>query len=82
MANVSPRSLESLDDQMAKLDGRQGTQQLQQRGLDIPIVLMSAQPEMRQTANEIQAQAYLAKPFTFTQLWVLTEPLRVAVATA
>ena len=57
-----------LDMRMPELDGWGVARRLQERGLRIPIVVMTAARDARQWAGEIGADAYLAKPFQLDDL--------------
>ena len=52
-----------LDMRMPVLDGWAFAQALADRGLTIPIVVVTAATNARQWAEEIGAAGYLAKPF-------------------
>ncbi len=53
-----------LDMQMPVMDGRAFLRELRARGINLPIVVMTGAPEARQTAREVGASAYAAKPVT------------------
>ena len=58
-----------LDLNMPILDGRGFAREIQRRGLQIPIVLMSAVPDAEDAAKEIGAVAWLDKPFDLDRLF-------------
>lgn len=57
-----------LDMRMPVLDGWGVARELQARGLTIPIIVMTAAQDARRWAEEIAADAYLAKPFDLPAL--------------
>ncbi len=57
-----------LDMRMPVLDGWGVAQELRHRGVDIPIVVMTAARDASHWASEIQANGYLAKPFDIEML--------------
>lgn len=57
-----------LDMRMPTLDGWGFAQQMRDRGLRYPIVVITAAENARLWANEIGADAYLAKPFQLRDL--------------
>lgn len=57
-----------LDMRMPNLDGWGVARELRRRGLEIPIVVMTAARDARHWATEIQASGYLAKPFDIDML--------------
>lgn len=61
-------SLVLLDMRMPVLDGWGFAAELQQRGVDIPIVVMTAARDAQRWSAEIRADAYLAKPFDLGEL--------------
>ncbi len=52
-----------LDMRMPVLDGWGFARTLRDRGIDLPIVVMTAAQDARRWASEIGANGYLAKPF-------------------
>ena len=57
-----------LDMRMPLLDGWGFARALRERGLDLPIVVMTAARDARRWAQEIGARGYLAKPFELGDL--------------
>ena len=57
-----------LDMRMPVMDGWQVAAQLRERGLELPIVVMTAAHDARAWAEEIGADAVLAKPFELDEL--------------
>jgi CheY-like chemotaxis protein len=57
-----------LDMRMPVMDGWTFAEQLQERGIKLPIVVMTAAMDARRWATDIQAQAYLSKPFDILAL--------------
>lgn len=57
-----------LDMRMPVLDGWGFARTLQERGVALPIVVMTAAQDARRWAQEISANAYLAKPFDLLDL--------------
>ncbi len=64
-----------LDMRMPVLDGWGFARSLHERGMQIPIVVMTAAQDAKRWAHEIRAAGYLAKPFELPEL--LTEVERV-----
>ena len=62
-----------LDMRMPVLDGWAFARTLQQRGLALPIVVMTAAQDARRWALEIRADGYLAKPFDLFGLISIVE---------
>ena len=69
-------SLVLLDMRMPVLDGWGFAQQLRARGVTIPVVVMTAAHNARAWAEEIGADAYLAKPFDLIELLTVVERCR------
>jgi CheY-like chemotaxis protein len=67
--NVAP-ALILLDLMMPRMDGYAFADALRQRGLRpaIPIVVVTADGRAEQKAAQIQAEGYLAKPFSMPEL--------------
>ena len=61
-------SLILLDMRMPVMDGWQFARALNQRGIQVPIVVMTAAQDARRWAQEIGAADYLAKPFDLPDL--------------
>jgi two-component system chemotaxis response regulator CheY len=71
-------SLVLLDMRMPVLDGWGFARALRQRGMMMPILVMTAAQSARTWAEEIGAQGYLAKPFDLAELLNAVERLRSA----
>jgi len=69
-------SLVLLDMRMPVLDGWDFATALRQRGIVLPIVVMTAAANASQWAAEIQASDYLAKPFDIGELLQTVERQR------
>ena len=63
-----PPSVLLLDMRMPRMDGWQVAAQLRERGLHVPIIVMTAAQSARAWAEEIGADAFLAKPFEIDEL--------------
>ena len=61
-------SLVLLDMRMPLVDGWQFARELKRLSIDVPIVVMTAAQNARRWAEEIDADAYLAKPFDLDDL--------------
>lgn len=61
-------SLVLLDMRMPVLDGWGFARVLKERGIMLPIVVMTAAQDARRWAQEIGAQGYVAKPFDLSDL--------------
>lgn len=61
-----------LDQNMPVLDGTAVSKTLRERGMQLPILAMSAKGNVRKWAREIGAGGYLAKPFDLSELerWI------------
>lgn len=70
-------SLVLLDMRMPVLDGWSFARELGERGLKLPILVMTAAQSARDWADEIGAEGYLAKPFDLFDLLTAVERLRV-----
>lgn len=57
-----------LDLWMPVLDGEGFTRQLEQQGIQLPILIMTAAPNAAKLAEELGAKGYLAKPFDIEDL--------------
>lgn len=64
-----------LDMRMPVLDGWGFAQAVRERGLTLPIVVMTAAQDARHWADEIGAAGFLAKPFELMDLLVAVERL-------
>lgn len=62
-----------LDMHMPLLDGDAFARTLRARGLDVPIVVMTAGPNARLWADRLSASGHLAKPFAVDQLLAVTD---------
>ncbi len=72
LASIRP-ALILLDMRMPVLDGWGFAQQLRERGVAIPIVVMTATQDARRWAQEIGAGHVLAKPFDLMELIAVVE---------
>lgn len=57
-----------LDMRMPVVDGWEFARMLRERGIALPIIVMTAAQDARRWAQEIGATGYLAKPFDLTDL--------------
>lgn len=57
-----------LDMRMPVMDGWQFAQEVRRRGLDVPIVVMTAAQDAARWAGEIGADGFVAKPFDIDDL--------------
>jgi CheY-like chemotaxis protein len=57
-----------LDMRMPVLDGWGFAEELRRRGRDVPLVVMTAAKDAAQWATEIDARAYIPKPFEMDDL--------------
>jgi urea transport system substrate-binding protein len=64
-----------LDMRMPVLDGWGFARALRDRGVDLPIVVMTAAQDARRWADEIGAAGYLSKPFELVDLLTAVEQL-------
>lgn len=64
-----------LDMRMPVMDGWTFARELKDRGMRLPIVVITAAQNARRWAEEIGADAYLAKPFELTDLLETVERL-------
>jgi two-component system chemotaxis response regulator CheY len=71
---VRPR-LVLLDMRMPVLDGWGFARTLDDRGIELPIIVMTAAQDARRWAQEIGAEGYVAKPFELTDLLAAIEGL-------
>ncbi len=62
-----------LDLHMPFLDGRDFIQALKERDLALPVILMTGDPNAEEVADEIDADAYLAKPFDLDELFAVVQ---------
>src|SRR5258708_4219915 len=63
-----PPDLVLLDMRMPIMDGWKFAAQLTERGISLPIVVMTAAPHAERVAREINAMGWVAKPFTLPEL--------------
>lgn len=71
-----PPSLVILDMRMPILDGWGFARTLDERGMRLPILVVTAAPDASRWAQEINAQGYLAKPFDLMELLAAVEQLQ------
>ena len=64
----SPPRVVLLDMRMPVLSGWDVARELHTRGMELPVVVMTAAQDARQWAREVNAAAYLAKPFDLDEL--------------
>ncbi len=74
---VLPR-LVLLDMRMPVLDGWGFVHALKERGIKLPILVMTAAHDARRWANEVEAEGYLAKPFDLTDLLEAVEKFQAS----
>ena len=65
-----------LDMRMPVMDGWAVARALRERGVDVPIVVMTAAESAKRWADEIGAEAYLAKPFGLDELLAAVDRFR------
>lgn len=58
-----PPAVILLDMKMPRMDGWKFAAELRKRGHDVPVIVMTAAANARQSAEEIRANDHLAKPF-------------------
>ena len=75
VGEVKP-SLVLLDMRMPIMDGWGFARELRQRGIKLPILVMTAAQNARSLAEEIGADGYVAKPFDLDDLLGKVERLR------
>jgi CheY-like chemotaxis protein len=76
MVEQQQPSLILLDMRMPVLDGWGFAKELKARGVQLPILVMTAAQNARMWAEEIGAQGYVAKPFEVPALLDAVEKLR------
>jgi len=64
-----------LDMRMPVLDGWGFVRALRERGLELPLVVMTAAQDARRWAQEVGAPGFLAKPFDLVELLAVVEQL-------
>ncbi|MEO5951444.1 MAG: response regulator, partial [Chloroflexia bacterium] len=69
-------SMVLLDMRMPILDGWGFVRALKERGIKLPIVVMTAAQDARRWANEIEAEGYLSKPFELLDLLAAVENIQ------
>jgi two-component system chemotaxis response regulator CheY len=69
-------SLVLLDMRMPELDGWGFAREIRERGIELPILVMTAAENARSWAAEIGADGYVAKPFELDELLAAIERLR------
>ena len=69
-------SLVLLDMRMPELDGWGFARAIRERGIQLPILVMTAAENARSWANEIGADGYVAKPFELDELLAAVERVR------
>jgi two-component system chemotaxis response regulator CheY len=69
-------SLVLLDMRMPGLDGWGFAREIRQRGIELPILVMTAAENARSWADEIGADGYVAKPFELDELLAAVERVR------
>jgi CheY-like chemotaxis protein len=69
-------SLVLLDMRMPIVNGWEFARTLRERGIMVPILVMTAASDARSWAREIGAQGYLAKPFDLDDLLLAVERIR------
>lgn len=57
-----------LDMRMPKVDGWEFARRLRERGLRVPIIVMTGERDPGKAAGEIGAEGFMAKPFDVDQL--------------
>ncbi|HLG69861.1 MAG TPA: response regulator [Chloroflexota bacterium] len=62
-----------LDMRMPVMDGWQFAQEIKRRGIEVPIVVMTAAQDAQRWAVEIGADGYVAKPFDIDELLGVVE---------
>lgn len=72
IAHVEP-ALVLLDLQMPVLDGRGFVQAVRESEIRVPVVIMSADPDVWWVARELEVAGALAKPFDLRQLLSMVE---------
>jgi len=69
-------SLVLLDMRMPELDGWGFAREIRERGIELPILVMTAAENARSWAAEIGADGYVAKPFELDELLAAIERVR------
>jgi two-component system chemotaxis response regulator CheY len=69
-------SLVLLDMRMPELDGWGFARAIRERGIQLPILVMTAAENARSWADEIGADGYVAKPFELDELLAAVERVR------
>ena len=74
----TPPAVVLLDMQMPIVDGPPFIRAMRARGMNVPIVIMTAGSSAARSAKELDADAYLSKPFEISQLVDITSRYAVA----
>jgi CheY-like chemotaxis protein len=74
---LDPPALILLDMRMPGMNGWEFAERYRATGVDAPVVVMTAAANARTWAEEIQADAVLAKPFTLDDLFATVSRWRV-----
>jgi two-component system chemotaxis response regulator CheY len=69
-------SLVLLDMRMPEMDGWGFAREIRERGIRLPILVMTAAENARLWAEEIGAEGYVSKPFELEELLAAVERLR------
>ena len=70
-------SLVFLDMRMPVLDGWGFSRELQERGFDPPVVVMTTNSDAERTAQELGAAGHLGKPFNLHELMAVVQEHRI-----
>ncbi len=68
LVEAEPPSLVLLDMRLPKVNGWEFARRLQERGVRVPVVVMTAAGDAERAARQIGAVDYLAKPFDISEL--------------
>jgi len=75
VVETTPPALVVLDMQMPELDGPGFVRALRERGLRLPVLVLTAATNARRYASELNADGFIPKPFDLTQLLTTVEQL-------
>ena len=75
VVETTPPALVVLDMQMPVLDGPGFVRALRERGLRLPVLVLTAATNARRYASELNADGFIPKPFDLTQLLTTVEQL-------
>lgn len=75
LAEAKPPALVLLDMQMPVLDGTGFVRALRERGLETPVLVLTAGGNARRYASELNVAGFIPKPFDLTQLLDTVENL-------